>query len=127
MSRDAYLAAHAEVDVILDTFPFPGGTTTCEALWMGVPTLTLKGDRLIARQGASLLTAAGLPDWIAADADDYVRRAIALAGQPDKLQPLRESLRDRVAASSLFDGVAFARDFTEALRGMWQERGSGKL
>lgn len=124
-SRDAYLAAHAEVDVILDTFPFPGGTTTCEALWMGVPTLTLNGDRLISRQGASLLTAAGLPDWIAADTDDYVRRAIALAGRPDQLQTWRESLRDRVAASALFDGVAFARDFTDALHGMWQEKASG--
>ncbi|MES1986633.1 MAG: tetratricopeptide repeat protein, partial [Pseudomonadota bacterium] len=63
--REAYLAAHHEIDVILDTFPFNGGTTTCEALWMGVPTLTLAGNRLIARQGASLLTAAGLSNWVA--------------------------------------------------------------
>ncbi|MGC2047796.1 MAG: tetratricopeptide repeat protein, partial [Gallionella sp.] len=69
VTRKAYLAAHADVDMILDTFPYPGGTTTCEALWMGVPTLTLAGDTLLSRQGASLLTAAGLSDWIAASSE----------------------------------------------------------
>ena len=73
-SREAYLAAHAEVDMVLDTFPYPGGTTTCEALWMGVPTITLAGDTLLARQGASLLTAAGLQDWVATSVEDYINQ-----------------------------------------------------
>ena len=122
LSRDEYLAAHRDVDLILDTFPFPGGTTTCEALWMGVPTLTLAGDRLIARQGASLLAAAGLHDWIAESPDDYVDKAVALAADAASLATLRSQLRGRVLASPLFDAPRFARHFEDAVRGMWQER-----
>lgn len=118
--REAYLAAHAEVDLLLDTFPYPGGTTTCEALWMGVPTLTLAGDRLLARQGASLLHAAGLPQWIAQDRADYVARAVALASDVDGLSRLRGQLREQVRRSPLFDAASFARDFEAALWGMWQ-------
>lgn len=114
-SRTAYLAAHAEVDIILDTFPYPGGTTTCEALWMGVPTITLAGDRLIARQGAGLLGAAGLGDWVVHDAEAYVRQAVQRAGDLHGLAQLRASLRERVAASALCDAQAFANDLTTAL------------
>lgn len=117
-SRTAYLAAHAEVDIILDTFPYPGGTTTCEALWMGVPTLTLAGDRLIARQGAGLLGAAGLSDWVVNDADAYVQQAVRRASDLAGLAALRASLRERVAASALCDAQAFANELTEALQGM---------
>jgi predicted O-linked N-acetylglucosamine transferase (SPINDLY family) len=119
VSREAYLAAHAEVDLILDTFPYPGGTTTCEALWMGVPTLTLTGNTLLARQGASLLTAAGLPEWVAANEADYVDKSIALAGDLPKLAALRAALRRQVLASALFDAPRFARNFEAALWGMW--------
>jgi protein O-GlcNAc transferase len=122
MPREDYLAAHAEVDILLDTFPFPGGTTTCEALWMGVPTVTLAGETLIARQGASLLTAAGLPNWIAADEDDYVAKALAHAADLEGLARLRAGLRAQVAASPLFDAPRFARHLEEALWGMWGER-----
>ncbi|KXS33660.1 MAG: Tetratricopeptide TPR_2 repeat protein [Candidatus Gallionella acididurans] len=118
--REAYLAAHAEIDMILDTFPYPGGTTTCEALWMGVPTLTLAGDSLLARQGASLLTAAGLPEWVAASRQEYISKAIALAGDYTKLAALRSGLRQQVLASPLFDAPRFARHFENALWGMWQ-------
>lgn len=121
-SRAAYFEAHAEVDMLLDTFPFPGGTTTCEALWMGVPTVTLQGDRLIARQGAGLLHAAGLPDWIAADGDAYVRLAVRRAGDPAALARLRAGLREHVARSALFDAAAFAADFTQALEAMREAR-----
>jgi protein O-GlcNAc transferase len=118
-NREIYLAAHAEVDIILDTFPYPGGTTTCEALWMGVPTLTLAGDSLLARQGASLLTAAGLPDWIAADEDEYVAKAVAFASDLERLAALRAGLREQVLPSPLFDAPRFARNFEDALWGMW--------
>jgi len=117
--REAYLAAHAEVDVILDTFPYPGGTTTCEALWMGVPTLTLAGNSLLARQGASLLTSAGLKEWVTTDKDEYIARAIALAGDLPKLATLRAVLRQQVLASPLFDAPRFAMNFEDALWGMW--------
>jgi protein O-GlcNAc transferase len=120
-TRENYLASHAEVDMILDTFPFPGGTTTCEALWMGVPTVTVAGDRMLARQGASLLSAAGLNDWIAGDQDDYIARAIARAGDRDGLSRLRKRLRADVHRSPLFDAAKFARNLESALRGMWDD------
>jgi predicted O-linked N-acetylglucosamine transferase (SPINDLY family) len=120
MPRAAYLAAHGEVDFFLDTFPFPGGTTTCEALWMGVPTLTLEGDRLLARQGSALLQAAGLPDWVARSEDEYVEKAERFAGNTSALQALRAGLREQVRRSPLFDGARFAQRLTEALQGMHQ-------
>ena len=122
VSREAYLAAHAEVDVILDTFPFPGGTTTCEALWMGVPTLTLAGDTLLARQGASMLTAAGLGDWVVTSAEDYIAKAVTLTSDIPKLAALRAGLRAQASTSPLFDAERFARNFEDALWGMWQAR-----
>jgi len=119
LPRDEYLAAHAAVDIILDTFPFPGGTTTCEALWMGVPTVTLAGDTLISRQGASLLACAGLDDWIATDGADYVARALAHAQDVERLARLRAQLRQQVLASPLFDARRFARNLETALEAMW--------
>ena len=118
--REAYLVAHGEVDLILDTFPFPGGTTTCEALWMGVPTLTLAGDRLIGRQGASLLAAAGLREWIAETPAEHVDKALAFARDLPALAALRGRLRAQVLASPLFDAPRFARNLEIALREMWQ-------
>jgi len=127
VSRGAYLASHAEVDLILDTFPFPGGTTTCEALWMGVPTLTLAGDTLLARQGASLLTVARLEDWITTSVADYIDKAVKLAGNLPKLAALRAGLREQVSKSPLLDAPRFARNFEEALRGMWQAQTQSNL
>ncbi len=121
VEREAYLAAHNEIDVILDTFPFNGGTTTCEALWMGVPTLTLAGDRLIARQGASLLTAAGLSDWIAENKSEYISKAKSFCSNLSQLANLRSNLRARVLASPLFDGQSFAKNMEKALWEMWNE------
>ena len=119
-SRRDYLAAHAEVDLILDTFPFTGGTTTCEALWMGVPTLTLAGDTLIARQGASIMQAAGLSDWVLESHDAYVERAVALLAAPAELASLRSGLRERLLRTALFDTPRFARHLEEVLWGMWR-------
>jgi predicted O-linked N-acetylglucosamine transferase (SPINDLY family) len=120
--REEYLAAHGEVDVILDTFPFPGGTTTCEALWMGVPTLTLAGDRLIGLQGASLLTAAGLPDWIAKGPDHFVEVARRRAEDLAALSVLRGSLRTKLLGSALCDAARFARNLEAALWALWRQR-----
>jgi len=121
VSREAYFVAHHEVDVILDTFPYPGGTTTCEALWMGVPTLTLAGDSLIARQGASMLSAAGLADWVAETKVDYLNAALSLCSDLSQLANLRAKLRAQVLASPLFDAERFAKNMEIALWEMWHE------
>jgi predicted O-linked N-acetylglucosamine transferase (SPINDLY family) len=123
-SRDAYLAAHAEVDMILDTFPYPGGTTTCEALWMGVPTVTLTGETLLSRQGASILTCAGLADWVATDQQDYVAKAIKKSDDVQALAKLRSRLRQQVQASPLFDAPRFARNLERALCSIWDKAAS---
>jgi len=119
-SRAAYLAAYQRVDVVLDPFPFTGGTTSAEALWMGVPVLTLAGERLVSRQGVGLLMNAGLSDWVAADADDYVRRAAAHAADLESLATLRSRLRAQVLASPVFDAERFARHLENALWENWE-------
>ncbi len=123
-SRQDYLAAHAEIDIILDTFPYPGGTTTCEALWMGVPTLTLAGHTMLGRQGASMLSATGLNEWIAKDEEDYVKKALAFASDLPVLATLREQLRPQVLASPLFNSEQFARNFENVLTTLWENRQS---
>ena len=117
-----HLAAYARVDIALDTFPYHGTATTCEALWMGVPVVTLAGDRHAARVGASLLTAAGHPEWIASDWDGYVARAVALARDPQKLAAGRTGLREEMRRSPLLDHAGQAARFGAALRAMWAER-----
>lgn len=127
-NRQEYLNNLTEtVDILLDTHPYPGGTTTAEALWMGVPTITQMGRTMISRQGASLLTAAGLGDWVTDNADDYVQKAVDWAGRIDELAELRIGLRERVAASALFDAPRFARDFERALDHAWEKHLHRKL
>lgn len=121
VTREAYLNSHHAVDMILDTFPFSGGTTTCEALWMGVPTLTLLGDTLIGRQGASMLTCAGLGDWVAETADQYVEKALAFAQDLQALAAVRQALRAQVLQSPLMDAAQFAQDFENLLFRLWQQ------
>ena len=119
---EEYLSAHGEVDLILDSFPFPGGTTTAEALWMGVPTVTLLGDTMLARQGASLLGCAGLAAWVAASQQEYVELAVRHALDVPALARLRAALREQVLASPLFDGRRFAHNLEAAFEGMWSRR-----
>jgi predicted O-linked N-acetylglucosamine transferase (SPINDLY family) len=116
-----YLATYGQVDLALDPFPFPGGTTSVEGLWMGVPVLTLKGDRFISHQGETILQNVGLPEWIAADEDEYVAKAVAFASDLPPLAALRARLRPQLLASPLCDAPRFARNLEEALRGMWRK------
>jgi predicted O-linked N-acetylglucosamine transferase (SPINDLY family) len=118
-----YLLRYAAIDVLLDTTPYSGGTTTCDALWMGVPVVTLAGDRPFSRTSASVLHAAGFAQWIAQDRAGYVRAATALAADRPGLAALRETLRGRVAASPLCDERALVTEFTQALRAMWADAG----
>lgn len=123
VSREKYLASYALVDMVLDTFPYTGGTTTCEALWMGVPTLTLGGgNTIIARQGAAMLGCVGLEDWIASDPKDYIAKALSHAKDLETLAVLRKTLRERAGASALFDAPRFARNLEHAFRFMWRQK-----
>jgi protein O-GlcNAc transferase len=119
--RDEILAAYHEVDIALDTFPFSGGTTTAEALFMGVPVVTLRGDRFAGRVSESILAAIGLAEFVAEDADAYVRIAAALAGDRDRLAMLRRTMRERMSGASFMNPERFAHQFEAALRRMWQE------
>ena len=105
----AHLSLYHGVDIALDPFPYNGTTTTCEALWMGVPVLTLAGHAHVSRVGVSLLTHAGLTDWIATSPDDYLARAVAATQNLAKLAELRETLRERIRLSLLCDATRFTR------------------
>ena len=114
-----HLAMYREVDIALDTWPYHGTTTTLDSLLMGVPVITLSGYNHASRVGASLLAHTGLQPLIAYTEDEYVAKAVALAGNPAQLAALHGSLRERLLASPLCDGPAFMRKFESALRGMW--------
>jgi predicted O-linked N-acetylglucosamine transferase (SPINDLY family) len=114
-----HLDAYAEIDIALDTYPYHGTTTTIEALWMGVPVVTLEGDRHASRVGVSLLHAVGMPELIAHGEDDYVAIAARLAADPGRLERLRHALRPKVERSPLCDGARFTRDLEQAYREMW--------
>lgn len=120
--RPDYLATYHRIDIALDPFPYPGGTTTIEGLWMGVPFITKKGARFHSRQGQSIAHNAGLSDWVATDDDDYVNNAISLAADLQRLSKLRAVLRQQVLASPLLDAPRFARHFEEAVWGMWRHQ-----
>jgi predicted O-linked N-acetylglucosamine transferase (SPINDLY family) len=119
-STAAHLDRYREIDIALDTFPYHGTTTTCEALWMGAPVVTRAGERHAARVGVSLLTRVGLPELIAATHEDYVRIATELGRDPVRLAALRAGLRERVARSPLCDGSRFTRELEDAYAQMWE-------
>lgn len=102
------------LDIALDTFPYNGTTTTCEALWMGVPVVTLYGDRFAARVGASLLTYSGLGGMIASNPDEYVQQAAALARQPELLARFRREFRSHLMSTPVFDYPSFTRGLEDA-------------
>lgn len=119
-SSTEHLRAYDHVDVALDAFPYHGTTTTCDALWMGVPVVTLTGDRHASRVGASLLAAVGLSSLVASSPDDYVDKAVAVASDVDRLSRWRQELRARMAASPLTDAQRLAREVESAYRGLWR-------
>ena len=119
-SRLEHLAAHGEVDLMLDTFPHTGGVTTVEALLMGVPVVTLFGEGVAGRLSASFLTALGLTDLVAKSTDEYVEIARQLAGRPDWLADQRTTLRGRLLASPAGDTRAYTRAVEAAYRDLWR-------
>ena len=117
---DEYRRSFGEVDIALDPFPFSGATTTLDALWQGVPVLTLPGPRSCSRSTASILTELGLTDWVATDSVDVLPRVRRLVDDVDALAALRTSLRARVADSTLVDAPRFTRDLEAQLRAAWR-------
>ncbi len=120
LPSDKHMRMYDEIDIALDPFPYNGTTTSCEALFMGSPIIALLGDRHASRVTASLLTQVGLGDLAAANEDEYVEKAVALANDLDRLQDIRKNLRPNMLNSPLCDAVRHTRSVEEAYREMWK-------
>jgi protein O-GlcNAc transferase len=114
-----YLNQYNRIDIALDSFPFAGGTTTCDALWMGVPVVTLTGNTAVSRGAASVLANVGLNEFIGSSRESWLAIATSLADDIDRLAQLRSTMRQRMRASALMDAPAFAHDVESAFRMMW--------
>jgi protein O-GlcNAc transferase len=121
ISRTAHLAKYQDIDIALDVYPYNGVATTCEALWMGVPVITLAGPTHVSRVGASILHSAGLSELAAGSEDEYLRKAVELARDVERLGTLRRSMRDRLKASPLLDARRFAENLEDAYHEMWDQ------
>lgn len=117
-----HMASYASMDIALDPFPYNGTTTSMDALWMGIPILSLRGDRYIGRVGASILEVMNMSNWIATDENDYIERAVQFSGNLATLASLRADLRQRFLNSPLCDAPRFATHLEQAFRAMWQRR-----
>jgi len=126
--RKAYLELYHRLDIMLDSFPYNGHTTSLDALWMGVPLVSLAGTTRVSRGGRSILSNLGLPELLAHSEDEYVDIAGRLAHDLPSLADLRRTLRPRMEASVLMDGSRFVRNIESAYREMWRrwcaEKGS---
>ena len=117
--RDEYLASYNEIDICLDPFPFNGCTTTVEALWMGIPVITLRGNRFAGHMGETIMKNLNLGEFVADNQDSYVKKAIALAADLSRLSRFRSSMRDQLKNSPLCNGIAFTRDLESIYRKIW--------
>jgi protein O-GlcNAc transferase len=117
----AFMAQYNDIDIVLDPFPYSGGLTTCEALWMGVPTVAMPGEIFASRHSLSHLSNAGLSDWSAPDTGAYVDLAVTKPTDLEALAALRSGLRARVKVSPLCNAPRFGRNLGDALRIAWRE------
>ena len=124
---DHYLADYQEIDILLDTFPYPGGAAAVTALYMGVPVVAQAGDHHSARLSASLLAAAGCREWIASGNEEYCQIALHLAADPGRLAALQRELRTVVSQSPLMDRQRYCRDFQQGCLGLWAQKGDNRL
>jgi protein O-GlcNAc transferase len=120
LPRESYFAQHNQIDIALDPFPWAGGATTCDALWMGVPVVSLAGDTAVSRGGMSILSTIGLAALVADNHDRYMQIATELATDLPRLAAMRATMRERMRNSCLMDAPAFARNIEAAYRGMWE-------
>jgi|GEM_PF-499382 len=112
--------------IVLDPFPIAGGTTTFDALWMGVPVVTLAGDRPVGRGGLSILNTLGHPEWVGHTREDYVRAAVELASKPNRLETLRKTLREEIQKSPLMDSQGFVREMEKHYSNIWKKWCAGQ-
>ncbi len=112
---------YQDIDISLDVFPWSGHTTACESLWMGVPMVTLRGNRHAGRMTASVLTCLGLSDWIAETPQQYLEIAQQFAANLDQLTELRRTMRARLIGSPMGDGQTWTRNLEQAYRTMWHQ------
>ena len=122
---EEHLAHYGQADIALDTFPFAGATTTFQAMWMGVPVISLMTERFIGRAGGSFSTHAGLAELAAGTPKDYVEKAVTLAADLARLEDLRQTLRGRLGASPLCDGPGYAANVEDAYTAMWRSHPPG--
>jgi pseudouridine synthase len=122
-SHSHHLELYNRIDIALDTFPYHGTTTTCEALWMGLPVIVRAGETHVSRVGVSLLERIGLGELAADSEAEYIEHAVTLAGNPGRLAELRAGMRERMANSPVANAGAFTRDLEDAYRRMWEEQG----
>jgi predicted O-linked N-acetylglucosamine transferase (SPINDLY family) len=115
-----YLATYRRIDICLDTLPFNGGTTSLDAMWMGVPVVTRVGETVVGRAGLSHMHNLGLMELVARTDEEFLQKAVELAGDLDRLGHLRATMRDRMRQSPLMDGPRFARNMEAAYRQMWR-------
>jgi predicted O-linked N-acetylglucosamine transferase (SPINDLY family) len=119
--RNNHLAHYDDIDTALDTFPWSGHTTACEALWMGAPVVTMRGNRHAGRMVVSVLSCLGLSDWIAHTPEAYLAAAEKRASDRERLAYWRAELRERMANSPLCDGRAFVVKLEHLYRQVWQQ------
>jgi predicted O-linked N-acetylglucosamine transferase (SPINDLY family) len=120
-SRETHLKKYNKIDIALDTFPYPGVTTSFEATWMGVPIVSLQGNTFLSRTATSIAINSGLDDLVASNTDEYIYKAIKLASNLNHLREARTFLKENVMQSPLFMSTLFAKNFGDALLGMWDE------
>jgi protein O-GlcNAc transferase len=119
---DRYMDQHQQIDIALDPFPYPGGTTSCDALWMGTPVVTMTGQTAVSRSGASILKTLGLDELVTHTRSAYIEAAVSLANDVSKLAALRSSLRDRMQGSILMNAPIFTQNMEAAFTEMWKNQ-----
>ena len=120
-TRKELLEVYNEIDIVLDPFPFQGNTTTCEAVWMGVPAIVLKGDRYLCHFGKSINANLNMYDWIAENRNEYVSKAIKFSSDVDQLSKIRMNLRKIALQSPVFDALRLSEHFSQMLWKMWEK------
>ena len=118
-TRKEVLETYRQIDISLDPFPFQGNTSTCESVWMGIPVLTLKGDRHLFHFGESINSNLNMKDWIADNKNDYLEKTIKFSSDLEGLSEIRNNLRKKALLSPVFDSKRFSKYFGEILWNMW--------
>lgn len=126
-SRLDYFKSYYKIDMVLDTFPFPGGTTSVESMWMGAPVLTIRGQRFISRNGETIAINSGQSHWIASSIEDYISKACKFSNEIDSLALLRRDLRAKIIKSPTFNADLFSHNLSNSLDKMWTVYSSSDL